>query len=71
MHQHIRYNLVQGDKTSCNGIVVGASDARMTQMGVPLALEGDAVWCPPARLRVISFASASAPQLVPWPEGCP
>jgi uncharacterized Zn-binding protein involved in type VI secretion len=46
MHQHTRYNLVQGDKTTSNGIVVGATDARMTQMGVPLALEGDAVWCP-------------------------
>ncbi len=46
MHQHTRYNLVQGDKTTSNGIVVGATDGRMTQMGVPLALEGDAVWCP-------------------------
>ncbi|WER46549.1 PAAR domain-containing protein [Cupriavidus sp. WKF15] len=46
MQRHIRYNLVQGDRTTSNGIVVGANDARMTQMGVPLALEGDAVWCP-------------------------
>ncbi|CAG9184678.1 hypothetical protein LMG23994_05476 [Cupriavidus pinatubonensis] len=37
MHQHVRYNLVQGDKTTANGMVVGANDARMTQLGVPLA----------------------------------
>lgn len=46
MNRHIRHNLVQGDKTTSNGVVVGATDARMTQMGIPLALEGDAVWCP-------------------------
>ena len=51
MNRHIRHNLVQGDKTTSNGVVVGANDARITQMGVPLALEGDAVWCPACKTR--------------------
>jgi uncharacterized Zn-binding protein involved in type VI secretion len=42
----IRYNIVQGDKTTAGGEVFGATDNRSTLDGVPLALEGDGIYCP-------------------------
>ena len=45
----IRYNIVQGDATTASGVVTGATDHRFANMGKPLAMEGDAVWCPACR----------------------
>lgn len=41
----VRYNCIQGDSTTNGGIIVSASGTDFVIDGVPIALDGDAVFC--------------------------